>query len=447
MSKQQRGARLIEGPVSRTLVGLALPMAVGIVGMVAFNLVDTFFVGRLGTLELAAMSFTFPIVLVVMSLSRGLGVGTTAVLARAIGQGDQHKVRRLATDSLLLSLIIVVAFVTVGLFTIEPLFRLLGANDDVLPLIKKYMFIWYLGMPFVVIPMVGNSALRATGDTKTPSAIMFAAIVVNLGLDPLLIFGIGPFPRMELAGAALATAIARATTLVVSLLVLTKRENMVTLERVKITQVFSNWRQVLFLSIPAAATYIIVPLSAGIVTRLIAGYGPTFVAGFGVATRVEMFALTLVMSLSVVLIPFIGQNLGAGEVNRVRKGLRYSQFSSLIWGVFLFILFLFLGRAIASIFNKHQDVISTAALYLGIVSLSYGAQGIIELNASTFNALKQPLPAAALSLIRMFAFYVPLAFLGSKLMGVKGVFGAIAIANFATAALSTYWVSRRLKHI
>ena len=412
--------------------------------MVAFNLVDTFFVGRLGTLELAAMSFTFPVVLVVMSISRGLGVGATSVLARAIGEGDQHKVRRLTTDALLLSVIVVAAFVVAGLLTIEPLFRLLGADDEVLPLIKRYMSVWYLGMPFVVIPMVGNSAIRATGDTKTPSAIMIAAILVNLTLDPMFIFGIGPFPRLELAGAALATVIARAVTLVISLLVLTRREKMLTLERVSFREIFETWRQVLYLGVPAAATYIIIPLSTGVVTRLIAGYGAVYVAGFGVATRIEMFALTAVMALSVVLIPFVGQNVGAGKIGRIRQGVSYSQLFSLVWGVVLFAVFVLLGRPIASIFNKNPDVIGTAALYVGIASLSYGAYGIIELNASTFNGLKKPLPAAALSLIRMFTLYVPLAFLGSRLLGLKGIFGGIAIANFGTAALSTIWIRRQM---
>ena len=436
--------QLVDGPVVKTLVRMALPMMVGIVGMVAFNLVDTFFVGRLGTLELAAMSFTFPVVLVVMSISRGLGVGATSVLARAIGEGDHHKVKRMTTDALLLSVLVVAAFVVVGLLTIEPLFRLLGADEEVLPLIKKYMSVWYIGMPFVVVPMVGNSAIRATGDTKTPSAIMVVAILVNTTLDPMFIFGIGPFPRLELAGAALATVIARATTLVIALLVLTRREKMLTLERVAIREILATWRQVLYLGVPAAATYIIIPLSTGIVTRLIAGYGAVHVAGFGVATRIEMFALTVVMALAVVLIPFVGQNVGAGRHRRIHRAVSYSQLFSLGWGVVLFAVFSLLGRPIASIFNKNPDVIGTAALYVGIVSLSYAAYGIIELNASTFNGLKKPLPAAALSLIRMFALYVPLAFLGSQLLGLKGIFGGIAIANFGTAAVSTLWVRRQM---
>ena len=141
MTGNDRTRRLIEGPFIKSLARLALPMMIEIVAMMAFNLADTFFVGRLGTLELAAMSFTFPVVLVIHSISRGLGVRATSALSRAIGQGDQKKVRRMTTDALLLSLIVVIIFVIAGLFTIEPLFRTLGADDEVLPLIKKYMYL------------------------------------------------------------------------------------------------------------------------------------------------------------------------------------------------------------------------------------------------------------------------------------------------------------------
>ena len=437
MNRLPHTPQLVDGPVGKTLVRLTLPMSVGILGMVAFNLVDTFFVGRLGTLELAAMSFTFPVVLVVGSIARGLGVGTTAVISRAIGEGDHQKVQRMTTDSLLLSLLVVIAFVVVGFLTIEPLFRLLGAGDEILPLIRRYMLIWYAGMPFVVIPMVGNSAIRATGDTKTPSMIMLAAMLVNLGLDPLLIFGPGPFPRLELAGAALATAIARASALGVSLYVLRKREGMITLSLPRLRELANTWRRVLYLGVPAAATYIVIPLSTGIVTRLVAGYGVDRVAGFGVASRIELFALTLVRALSVVLIPFVGQNLGAGKFERIRIGLRGAQVFSLLWGFFLFAIFLSLGRPIAAIFNKDSQVVATTALYLSIVSLSYGCQGILELNASTFNALNKPMPAAGLSIMRTLVLYIPLALLGSRLFALKGIFAAAAVANIVTAGVSS----------
>ncbi|GAH14310.1 unnamed protein product, partial [marine sediment metagenome] len=155
MKENQKNAQLTDGPVGKILIRLTIPMVIGIVSMVAFNLVDTFFVSRLGTLELAAMSFTFPVVLVVHSLAMGLGIGTSAVLSRAIGEGYHHKVQRLATDGLILSVLIVATFVIAGMATIEPLFRMLGANEKIIPLIKEYMRIWYIGVPFVIIPMVG----------------------------------------------------------------------------------------------------------------------------------------------------------------------------------------------------------------------------------------------------------------------------------------------------
>ncbi len=313
-------------------------MFFGILALVAFNLVDTFFVGQLGTKELAALGFTFPVVLMINSLALGLGIGTASVVSRAIGEGDYNKVRRLTTDSLVLSFLIVVVFVSIGLMTIDPVFRLLGAGSESLPLIKEYMQIWYWGMLFVIVPMVGNSAIRATGDTKTPSAIMITAVVINLILDPLLIFGMGPFPRLELAGAAITTVIARASVFFVSLYVLTRREKMITLSMKPLCSVFLSWSKVLFIGIPAAATRIIVPVVFGFITRLTASYGPAAVAAFGVSSRIEFFALAIVFALSSVIGPFIGQNWGAGKLQRVKQAVRLGNRFSLVWGFGMFLL-------------------------------------------------------------------------------------------------------------
>ena len=432
--------RLTKEPVAKTLILLTLPMIVGIAGMVAFNLVDTFFVGRLGTNELAAISFTFPVILVISSLARGLGVGASAVVSRAIGVGDRNIVRRLTTDSLLLSVIIVAAFVATGLMTIDPLFRLLGADERTLPLIRSYMQIWYPGMVFVVVPMVGNSAIRATGDTKTPSLIMVTAIVVNAGLDPLLIFGIGPFPRLELQGAAIATVIARATTFAVSLVILGVREKMLSFEKTKVSEIFESWKRVLYIGLPAAGTMIILPMATGVITRMVSDYGPESVAGFGVASRMENFSITVIAALATVMIPFIGQNLGAGKFERIREGLKFGQLFSMAWGVLLFIFFIFFAKPVAGVFNGDAGVISAAALYMRYVSISFGAFGMFQLITASLNALNRPLQSAAVSLARVLVFYVPLALAGRSLFGMSGIFGAAAVANFLAAAGAFLWL-------
>lgn len=438
------GAKLIEGPVGKTLVRLTIPMIVGIMGMVAFNLVDTFFVGQLGTVQLAAISFTFPVVFVIGSIALGLGVGASSVISRAIGEGDRNKVQRFTTDALALSLVIVVSFAVVGLLTIDPLFRLMGATPEILPYIKHYMTIWYPGVAFVIIPMVGNSAIRATGDTKTPSMIMLTAVVVNLVLDPLLIFGIGPFPRWGIRGAAVATVFARAATMALALWVLIKRDKMITFVPPRLKVGIESWKKILYIGLPAAGTNLIIPVSMGVITRLVSSYGPEAVAGLGVATRLEGFSLTVIMALSSVLAPFVGQNWGAKKIDRVRLAVRYSHRFALAWGGGMFIVFLLFARPVAGIFNENPVVISTIVSYVLMVSVTYGLLGVLMLSGSTFNALNKPMPSAVLSIVRMVILYIPLAYLGSYIWGLKGIFGAAAAANIAAGTAAYYWLKKTL---
>ncbi|MCP4155331.1 MAG: MATE family efflux transporter [bacterium] len=441
------GPRMVEGAVGKLLFRLTLPMVFGIMSMFVFNLVDTFFVSKLGTLHLAAMSFTFPVVWVIGSIALGLGVGGSAVISRAIGEGDHHKVQRLTTDSLVLSMVIVFFFIFLGLVTIEPLFSLLGAGPEIIPLIKEYMLIWYPGVIFLVIPMVGNSAIRATGDTKTPSIIMLCSVVSNLVLDPLLIFGIGPFPRWELQGAAVATVIARAITLVLSLWVLHKREKMLTFVRPTLKEGILSWKKILYVGLPAAGTNLIMPVSLGVITRLVSTYGTSAVAAFGVATRVEGFALTVNMAMGSVLTPFVGQNLGAGKLGRVKLAVKYSRWFSMCWGGLAFAVLLFFAPEIAGVFSKKPEVISYIITYLHMVSFSYGFMGILMITGAIFNGMNQPMPSATLSLLRMVLLYVPFAYIGSYFWQLPGIFGAALVSNITGGIAAYIWLNLRLKKL
>lgn len=444
MAGAKKKALLIEGSVGRILTKLTIPMIFGLFSIVTFNLVDAFFVGKLGTDELAALGFTFPVVMVLNSLALGLGIGASAAVARAIGEGDHHRVQRLTTDSLSLALLFVAFFVVLGLLTIEPLFRLLGATSEVIPLIKRYMTIWYLGVVFVVVPMVGNSAIRATGDTLTPGIIMFIAAGTNVILDPLLIFGLGPFPRLEIAGAAIATVIARAITLSVSLFVLSHREKMITFALVPFRSILDSWKQILFIGLPNAGARIVAPVGIGIITRLAASYGKEAVAGFGVSSRIEFFALTVVWALSSVIVPFVGQNWGAGKHDRVSLAVKFSNRFVMGWGVGVLILLATLGRPIASILHDDPAVISTIVLYLRIAPVGYSLQGILLLSTAALNALRKPFHASALSVIQMFLLYVPMAYVGARLFDLKGIFGALALSYLISGILAHQVLRRAL---
>ncbi|XDE60458.1 MATE family efflux transporter [Arthrospira platensis BEA 1257B] len=191
---------LTQGSVTSTLINLTLPMIWGVFAIIAFSLADTYFVAKLGTRQLAAMSFTFPVVTLLGSVSMGLGIGAASVIARAIGEGERDRVRRLTTNSLSLSLLMVSVLVVLGISTINPVFQALGASPDILPFIREYMTIWYGGVIFLVVPMVGTSAIRAAGNTFVPSVIMTVAAVVNIILDPIFIFGFATIPDHGTAG-------------------------------------------------------------------------------------------------------------------------------------------------------------------------------------------------------------------------------------------------------
>ncbi|MEL6262550.1 MAG: MATE family efflux transporter [Cyanobacteria bacterium J06626_6] len=433
---------LTEGPIRQQLIKLTLPMVGGIFAIVAFNLADTYYIGQLGTQQLAAMSFTFPVVMTLGSLALGLGVGTSSIIARAIGEGDRSRVQRFTTNSLTLGLAAVALLVTVGLLTIDPLFRALGAGPEVLPFVRQYMQIWYFGMVFLVVPMIGNSAIRAAGDTGTPSLIMLFSAGFNILLDPVLIFGFGAIPALGLVGAAWATVIARAMTLVASLLVLQFKEHMLSSHLPDLEETLWCWRDILYVGLPAAGSNMITPISIGVITSLLAVHGSLVVAGFGVASRVESFAMIALMALAASMGPFVGQNWGAGKFGRVRQSLQLSAVFCIGWGALMAVVLALSASWIAPLFNPDDEVVAVATTYLWVVPVSYGLAGFIQVASSTFNAFGKPIPAVIMTVLRMFVLYIPLAYAGSRWLGPVGIFWAATVSNVLVGIGAYVW-SRR----
>ncbi|MDJ0620496.1 MAG: MATE family efflux transporter [Calothrix sp. MO_192.B10] len=435
-------SKLTEGDIPLQLFRLTVPMVWGVLSVLAFSLADTYFVAQLGTNELAAMSFTFPVVTVLGSVAMGLGTGASSVIARGIGEGNRQKVQRLTTDSLLLSFLIVSILASFGLVTIEPLFTSLGAGSDIFPLIRDYMNIWYVGMVFLVVPLVGNSAIRASGNMIVPSMIMTLAAAANILVDPLLIFGWGPFPGLGLKGAALATVISRASTLVASLAFLHFRERLLLFTFPSLKVMVTSWRSLLSVGLPAAATNLISPLAVGFVTSLMAQYGAEAVAGFGLASRLEALALIAPLALSASIATFVGQNWGAQQYGRVKRALQLGFWFCLSWGGLVAVLLGAAAPEIATWFDSDPGVVASATVYLTLVPISYGALGIVLTASSALNALGKPLPVLGMSLSRLLFLYVPLAYLGNWLFGISGIFGAACLSNGLVGLGAWLWHSR-----
>jgi putative MATE family efflux protein len=421
---------------------MTLPMIGGVFAIMAFNLTDTYFVSRLGTRPLAAISFTFPVVMVVGSIAMGLGLGLSSCISRAIGSGDSHRVQELTTYGLLLTVVLVGLIGPIGILSVDPLFHLLGAPDALMPLIRDYMVIWYACVAAIVIPMAGNNAIRATGNTLLPAMIMTISAGLNVILDPLLIFGLYGFPRLELFGAALATVLSRSISTVISVLLLHFRFHMLSWTRPHWSAVWRAWKSILHIGLPAAGMHLLLPLSRGFVTRLVAQYGTAAVAAVGAGLRIEHFAYIIPMAIGSVLIPFAGQNWGAYRADRVKEAWTKTNLFSIGYGLSCFLLSLFAARFVARLFSTDPDVIALLPTYLRIVLLASGFTHIAVHGAFMFNALGRPLSAAALSGTRLIGLIAPLAILGSSLFGLHGIFAGLALANFLAGILALVWVHR-----
>ena len=427
---------LIEGSIQQSLVRMTLPMIIAMIMLFTFSLVDTLFISLLGTESLTAISFTFPVTFTIMSLAIGLGIGASAVVARCVGGSQFERAKEAATVINYISFILasLVAFLLWSFM--EDIFSLMGASEQLMVEIRKYMLVWFPGSVLIVCIMTGNSVLRACGDTKTPSILMAAAGLINALLDPLLIFGFGPFPELGIAGAAWATVIAWAIGFAyLSYLLLVKLE-LVSRSVPSRAVMQSSGRDMLRIGIPAAGANMMTPLAMGIMTAIAASFGDRAVAAFGVGARIEPIATLIVLAMSSSLPPLISQNYGADRMDRVEQAYRLATRFIVSWQLGVYLVLALAAGAIATVFSDDPEVINTIKLFIWIMPLGYGLQGIIILTNSSLNALHRPLAALYLSMARFFLFYVPLAWLGSEYFGLAGFFAGAVAGNFLMAVIS-----------
>lgn len=434
---------LLNAPIIPTLTQMTIPTIFGVVAILMFNLVDTYFIGLIGAEELAAVSFTFPVSNVLMNISMGIGIGTAIHISSRIGRGDIAEARRTAAHALTLALTIAIPIGIVGNLTLDPLFRLMGASPSTIDLIREYMTLWYGGFFLLVIPMVGNSVLRATGDTHTPSIVMAIAGLVNGIMDPLLIFGIGPFPELGIRGAAIATLLSWALSGIAILVVLVDRRKLMKFADV-LGKKRDHWASIMRVALPATATNLMTPLAAAVLTAMAARHGHHAVAGLGVGTRVEALALVMIIALSSALTPFVGQNFGAGNSLRIRQSVRMVLTFAFAWELLIAVLLYFGGDWVAGLFTEQGETRQAIIWYLVLVPISYGCQSLVILSCSTLNAMHLPLYGTLISMLRLFVLTIPLAWIGSRLYSLPGLYGGVAVANLIAGIVTLGWLIPRL---
>ncbi|MCF7363216.1 MATE family efflux transporter [Vibrio diazotrophicus] len=424
---------LLSAPIPTVLRQMTVPMIFGLVAILMFNLVDTFFISLLGTEALAAISYTFPVTFVVNCITMGIGIGLSTNIGRLLGQGSENNAAHFSSHGILLAVVLVIVASSIGFITIEPLFLLLGAKQELIPLIEQYMQVWYLTIPLLVVPMTGNSVIRATGDTKTPAKIMMLAGIINGVLDPMLIFGYGPFPELGIQGAAISSAFSWLGALICSFYVLIKRVKLLAVPH--FPSLYKDWNQILKIGTPAALSTAMNPISGALLMMMLSSHGTAAVAAYGAAQRIESILILVLMSLTSSLTPFMAQNLGANNPTRSFAGLFISLRFSLLFQLMIFVMMVPLSIPLSKLFSQEAAVQDLLWHYLLVVPFSYGFQGVVMMLISALNALHLPIKAFQWSFMRLFVFTLPVAWIGSEIYGIEGLFIGIAAGNIAGGLL------------
>lgn len=435
----------LEGDVKKILFSNSITMIFGVSASFAFNFIDTLFVAKLGTLELAAITFTFPIVFIVIGISMGIGIGVSSIVSRAYGANDLDKVKRITKDSMFFSFLIALAFVLISFIFFEDIFILMGAEEKTLPYIKDFMFIWYFGVVFIAISIIGNSVFRALGNTKESSMIMVVSAITNLILDPIFIFGYSFIPFMGIKGAALATLIGRFLSFVITLYLLNKKYQLLDFTFPKFHTFKESIKEVMYIGLPSALTNILVPLGMAIVISLVSKYGQVAVGAIGATGRIEMLTVSVFIALGSVLGPFIGQNWGANNKLRIISALKISYIFCFIWGIIVYLLFLIFKHEIAIFVKDDNQTVEYMTLILGISPMAICFKGVIMISSTTLNILKKPLIASLITIFQMFVVFIPMAYLLSSYYGFNGILYSSVLSSVIVSFGAFYFLRKNVR--
>ncbi len=440
----QNSTDLKTGNIRNHLIRMTIPMIWGIAAIVSIQLVDTYYVSHLGTQQLAAMTFTFPVTFFLFTIIMGFGIAMSSVVARLIGENRGQDVRRVTTHGMMLVFGVALSLGILGAILCDSIFKAMGADDAMVGSIRDYMMIWFVGLPCLALPFVGNSAMRASGSARTPAMIMVGMAVLNAIITPLFIFGLFGLPRLELQGAAIGTVTSQFIAMLAALWILKSKNMFLPLSNLQFTAFKDSAKRILFIAIPAGLTSAVGPFVNTIIVSHLAVFGPETVAAFGIATRVEAFGFVILMALAVGMGPIIGQNFGAGNFDRVRQTLREAIGFSVFWSIGTAVILVACAVPVASVFSDDSIVVYYTKMSFMIIAPSYLFQALVNGWSSAFNAMGKPQISVVMTVVKLIALMIPAVIVGAHFGGAMGIFAAISIVNVVTGFCFHWWSLRVL---
>ncbi len=446
---QQGTTDFTEGSIPRHLITFSIPLLLGNFLQAMYSTVDSFWVGRyLGPQALAAVSASGPIIHALIALVLGLTIAITTIVAQHWGAKQEDQVRHIVTNSIVLLTIVGIIVSAIGVLARKPLLRAINVPPDVFDGASTYLGIYLSGLVVMFLYNAAGSILRGLGDSRTPLRFLAYATFANIILDPIFIFGLGPIPRMEIAGVALATVLAQAFSAILALTYLQKVSGLLTLRRGAWRIDFSLFSLIAKIGLPAGVQQTAVSLSALTVNSIVNRFGSTVMAGYGVGLRLDQFAFMPAMSGGLAVTSLVGQNLGADRDDRVRDSVRWSLLLTVGITATLSLIVLAVPDRLVAIFTKDVRVIAVGIDYLRFAALSYVPYACMFALSGVLRGAGDTVTAMLMTLTSLWGVRVPLAAVLSRLprFGIKGVWMALVAGPIAGSILNyAYYKTGRWK--
>jgi putative MATE family efflux protein len=462
--KGQEELNLTEGGILGPLLYLSLPIVLTNLMQTAYNLADTFWLGRYSTEALAAISFGFPMVFLLISLGMGLSVAGSVLVAQHTGAGEVRKAEYAASQTVTFAFLGSLVLGLLGYPLVRPLLSFLGASEAVLPGATAYMQVISLGLPFMFGFFVFISLMRGAGDTITPMLVMFGTVVVNVVLDPFLINGwtvvsnapvVGTvaFPELGIEGAAIATVFSRSLAMVVGIYIMLRGTRGIQIRPADMVPDLQYLRKILAIGVPASVEGTGRALSINALLIVVGLFSTSVVAAFGIGTRVFSVIFLPAIAVARGVETMSGQNIGAGKYDRAQAA-NYVAAKGLFVVLALagVVIFLF-PTLIVGVFTDDQAVLTVGAEFLRYVSLSFGFIGIMRAFTGGFRGAGETLVAAAVSVLTLAGIRLPIAYVASQGLlptdlwffgqpDARGIWLAFFVSNVAGATIAWLWFRR-----
>ena len=429
------------GSIPRHLLAVAAPMLIGNFIQSGYTIIDAVWVGRVvGKAAMGAIAVSFPILFIFIAVATGATMATTILISQYFGAGNTEQVKKTIGASLFFALLLSIVITVAGLLTAGAILRLLKTPDSIIGVAAVYLKINFGGFPVMYSGYLIGSILRGIGDSKTPLYFMVVGVVVNAVLDPLLIIGVGPFPRLGLGGAAVASICGQLVAIVVGYRYLRRKGNIVAINPGMIIWDPHKIGLIMKIGFPSMLQQSAVSLGMATITSVVNGFGDSATAAFGAAGRIDTVSFFPAMSIGMAVSIISGQNIGAGDYGRVRQVFKWGLFMTMAVSLFFSLFYLTIPKLLLSAFLSDEAVLAIGAWYLRIIGPGELFFAVAFVGNGVINGAGHTRVTLVFTIIALWCVRVPVAVLLSKTgLGINGIWVGTVIGFLASMTLSLAW--------